>query len=294
MKFDDQGFYIPEPPQRLDNPGTLSDGGIKGAEELSGTTRVGPPAWLDWEALNNIPAPLPLITGVLNQSSLAWLVGDPGTFKTFVALDMALSVSYGIPWQTRPTVKTKVAYITGEGVTGLSGRVRSWLSAHGRSCPEILWLPQSLQIFTQGNSDLAWLLDNLDGVGMIVLDTQSRMTVGLDENDSADMGRFIEAVARIRDQTSACVLMPHHSTKAGGMIRGHSIVHGAADTVIAARRLKHDPIVRLKCGKQKEGREFDPIWLRAAGEESLTMLECAEPQQTGKTGHEWRELTHDD
>ncbi len=269
---------------------TTGKGGVEEDPSRSSVLR-----WLSWDELSNIPKPEPLIKGILDKSSLAWLVGDPGTYKTFIALDMALSVASGSSYLGRPTVRSPVAYITGEGVTGLSGRIRAWeASRNVQAAHSVRWLPQSMQVFTQGNGDLTWLLDNLDGVGLIVLDTQSRMTVGLDENDSADMGRFVEAVARIRDASGACVLIPHHSTKAGGMIRGHSIVHGAADTVMAARRLKHEQTVRLKCAKQKESQEFDPIWLRAVGEDSLTMVECAEPQPTGKAGHEWRELTHDD
>lgn len=293
MRYDEDGYYIPQP---LDNH--LTDGlsssttGKGGVEE----DNPGAPAlkWLGWEELSSIPRPVPLINSIIDKGALAWLVGDPGTYKTFIALDMALSVAAGLPWQTRPTTQTRVAYITGEGTSGLSGRVQAWMDIHGQKTTGVQWMPRSLQVFTQGNTDLSWLLGNLDGVGLVVLDTQSRMTVGLNENDSADMGRFVEAVARIRD-LGACVLIPHHSTKAGGMIRGHSIVHGAADTVIAARRLKHDPIVRLKCAKQKEAQEFDPIWLRAAGQDSLTMLECQEPPATGMKGaHEWRELTHDE
>lgn len=298
MSFDENGYYIPQSPrQGVDKSGTLRGLGHQdeGPRSEPPWDLADQPQWLSWDELKNIPKPEPLVSGVLTRNSLAWLVGDPGTFKTFTALDIALSVSFGIPWQTRPTTATGVAYITGEGVTGLSSRVSSWLAANHLDNPRVKWLPQSMQVFTQGNGDLSWLLDNLHGCGLVVLDTQSRMTVGLNENDSADMGRFVEAVARIRDRTGACVLMPHHSTKAGSLIRGHSIVHGAADTVIAARRLKHEPTIRLKCAKQKEGREFDPIWLRACGaHDSLTMLECEEPQPTGKTGHEWKELTHDE
>ena len=46
--------------------------------------------------------------------------------KTFVALDMALSIAKGLPFHGLPTKQGAVAYIAGEGARGLLGRIEAW------------------------------------------------------------------------------------------------------------------------------------------------------------------------
>jgi AAA domain-containing protein len=54
-------------------------------------------ALLDSDALDSLPAPQPLIDGILYASTLAWLHGKPGCGKSFVALDWAGCIASGLP-----------------------------------------------------------------------------------------------------------------------------------------------------------------------------------------------------
>jgi len=51
------------------------------------------------EELKNRPDPEWLIDDVLQRDTLALLVGAPETFKSFVAVDMTMSIGTGLDWQ---------------------------------------------------------------------------------------------------------------------------------------------------------------------------------------------------
>ncbi|EFV14318.1 hypothetical protein HMPREF9336_00815 [Segniliparus rugosus ATCC BAA-974] len=53
------------------------------------------------EDLDELPDPEPLIEGVLDLDSEAWMIGVSGHFKSFVALDMAMHVASGKLWRGR-------------------------------------------------------------------------------------------------------------------------------------------------------------------------------------------------
>ncbi len=78
--------------------------------------RLEPPAWL--------------IDDTIPEGELAAIYGAPGDGKSFIALDMALCVAAGIPWQGHVTQKAYVVYISAEGGRGISKRVAAWLSHH--------------------------------------------------------------------------------------------------------------------------------------------------------------------
>jgi hypothetical protein len=86
---------------------------------------------VDTDGLENIPEPDPLVPGVLYRDSLAWLYGEPGCGKSFVAVDVAGCVGTGQVWQGYgPAVKGDVIYLVAEGVTGIKQRVRAWEALH--------------------------------------------------------------------------------------------------------------------------------------------------------------------
>lgn len=180
------------------------------------------------------PAPKPLIMDVLDLDSEAWLIGPPGSRKSFVALDFARCVASGQPWQGHRVRQGKVVYVVAEGATGFSLRVRAARQAHG-AMGDLLVLPRPVQ----AKDPVAWevlvaAVRRLEPV-LIILDTQARVTVGLEENSATDMGVYVEAVRKLREATEACVLTVHHSGRNGTDARGSSAIDGAQGTELRVR-----------------------------------------------------------
>ena len=70
----------------------------------------------------------------------------------------------------------------------------------------------------------------------IVLDTQARVTVGMEENSAKDMGVYVERVRQLREATSACVTSVRHIGRNGSHARGSSALDGAQGTELSVKR----------------------------------------------------------
>jgi RecA-family ATPase len=65
--------------------------------------------------LLDLKPPSWLIADTVPEQGLIALYGAPGDGKSFIALDMALCVAAGIPWQGHDTQKAYVVYVSAEG-----------------------------------------------------------------------------------------------------------------------------------------------------------------------------------
>lgn len=213
------------------------------------------------DQLEELPPPIPLIDGLLNLDSESWIIGPPGSKKSFVALDMAGAVSTGRPWQGRDVLAGDVVMIVAEGSAGIGKRIKAYRQTHG-PIGTVHVLPRPVQAKDAG----AWavLVEACRRLApvLVVVDTQHRVTVGLEENSATDMGYYIQAVGAIRKATGACVLTVHHTGRKGGDARGSSALDGAQDTELTVvPDGGHKLRALLKITKQKELEEGDPIRL---------------------------------
>jgi hypothetical protein len=223
-------------------------------------------ALLDTAGLDKITEPVPLVHGMIFMDSLTWLAGRSGHGKSFVALDIAGCVGSGEDaWQTYPVHNGPVLFVVAEGVSGVKPRVRAWEKAMGKPMAGVTFLPMAVQAANAtGWEALTEVAAELAAV-LVVLDTQARITVGLDENSNRDMGLLVDRLDQLRRATGACVLTVHHQGRNGDHLRGASALDAGSTTVIVAE--KSGDVITLSCdpekgGKQKDVPEFAAINLR--------------------------------
>jgi len=217
-------------------------------------------ALVDTDGLDKIPEPEPLIAGVLYCDSLAWIQGKSGDGKSFLAIDMGGSVGTGITWQGYPTTQGLVLYLAAEGAAGIKRRIRAWEESMGRAMNNVLFLPLAVQAGLDGEwQALRELVTELRPI-LVIIDTQARVTVGMEENAARDMGIFVHKLSQLRKSCGACILVVHHQGRNGDHMRGSTALYGSADTEIQVS--KDDLDLTVKCGKQKDAEPFDDIRLR--------------------------------
>ena len=255
-------------------------------------------ALVDSVGLDSIPEPVPLITATLFTDSTAWIVGKPGHGKSFVALDIAGCVGTGTDWQDRAVTQGLVLYVAAEGVSGMKRRVRAWEQSYGRKMTGVAWLPMAGQAGKPAEwRGLRELAAELKPV-MIVLDTQARVTVGMEENAAKDMGEFIDALEKLRQATAACVLTVHHQGRSGDHMRGSTAMDGAATTVIRVE--KDEDVIVVKNPKQKDVDEFDDLELKLTPCGPSAVLTLTDGKTAGsttaatKTAQRWYETFQTD
>lgn len=160
--------------------------------------------------------PRELIQGVLHQGLKGVLAGPSKVGKTWLLLDLALSVASGIPWIHWPTTKSKVLFVNLElPPYFISNRVQS-LNHHKPG-------------FDLGNLDL-WNLRGFscafeemipritkqileEGYALIIIDPIYKGLDGADENKAGDASILCNVFEKLAVDTGAAVLYAHHFSK---------------------------------------------------------------------------------
>lgn len=212
------------------------------------------------DELDGIERPEPLIPGWLTKDSLTRLVGEPGTGKSFVALDWAGTVGTGGMYDGKKAVQGEVLYVVAEGASGIPQRVRAWEKHNKRKMTGVRFFPAPVQVMGAGDGtrDKDWkaLVSYARRMrpSLIVLDTQSRVTVGVEENSNTEMGKVVDRLESLRTQSGACVLLVHHTAKGGDTGRGAGVVTGALTTEFMLTRQGEgeEKVLKLENTKEKD------------------------------------------
>ena len=206
-----------------------------------------------------------LIENLIPEGGLSVIYGQPASFKSFVAIDMCLSISSSIDWQGYDTGAGKTLFIAAEGVGGLKKRIQAWLAKNKdiTKTPDFHVLATTVDFLDPEQLDK--LINTIHNIGkdfkLIVIDTIARTlsNSGSDENSASDMGMFLSACDTVREQTKSAILAIHHSGKneASGL-RGSSALLGGVDTSI---NCSHSGTVNLSVQKQKDTEQLEMISL---------------------------------
>jgi len=196
------------------------------------------------------------------SSNIIVIFGPPSSGKSFVTLDMTLSIDTGIAWHGHKVKQKPVLYLAAEGQAGVLKRIVAWKKYHGvQEIPTFSLLPMPCII--DNDTQLRELLAMIRGLpqmpGVIVLDTLARSMQG-DENSTADMGRMVNAATHISDDTNAQIAIVHHTGKDETKgPRGAIALTGATDTMFKVVRTKEPKQYLLICERQKDDEPFEPM-----------------------------------
>lgn len=234
-----------------------------------------------------LPPPVWIIDHLLPQG-LSILYGAPGSGKSFLALDWALSVSEGVPWQDRAVAQGPVVYIAGEGGLGIRQRVLSWMIHRSLSDLKAAYFLLS-PLYVREEGVVEEFLERLEDMGegqglwprLIIVDTLSRSFGGAEENSSEAMVDFINRLDELAQEQGTSVLVVHHSNAAGNRERGHSSLRGAADAMFEVQAIAPQGALQaltVRTEKQKDSLPADPIYLATlVVEESLVLVSSGPP-----------------
>lgn len=219
---------------------------------------------LSLERLMQRPPAQWLVPGILPARATAAIWGPPGSFKTFLALDLMLHIAHARTWNGRDVDGGLVVYIAGEGVAGLRARAAAWHKHHSLQIADaqFLLIEEAVPLDDGGADALIQTVDALRQgreVKAVVYDTLARCMRG-DENSAEDMGAAIRAVDQVRLHLDATQLVVAHQGKdAARGLRGSSALHGALDTSLQVR--KHEMHAEVLQHKQKDAEELLPMWV---------------------------------
>lgn len=172
-------------------------------------------AYLETQA----PAALPeeLVYGLLHRGSKMVLGGSSKTNKTWVLLDLAISVAFGEPWLSQKTAKGRVLFLNLEIQSGFfTKRIEAVANAKN-----IALAPGCLDVWNlrghcaSFDNLLPKILERIREVGyaLIVLDPVYKLLGGRDENAAGDMSELMNSIEALATDTNAAVALAAHFAK---------------------------------------------------------------------------------
>lgn len=223
--------------------------------------------------LRATPPPSFLVADYLIENTFAVLYGAPASYKSFVAMDWALSIAHGVDWNDRPVAQGAVLYLAMEGQAGIATRAEAWHRERGLDDAGVPFyaVTQPIGMAMPDAPDVLQLRHSIDEVlggvkpTLICCDTLARSfssSGGAEENSATDMGMFVRSADLLREWYDCTFLTVHHVSKAGGM-RGSSALLGAVDTAMECRREPESDKMKLVVTKQKDVGEAEELWLEA-------------------------------
>ena len=225
-----------------------------------------------WDSIEDEPVEW-LIQDVLPKKAFAALYGPPGSYKSFVALDIAEAVATGRAWMGREVQAVgAVLYICGEGFGGIGARIKACKMHHATQAGAEIYVIRAAINMRSSAEDfdllVASIKDLMDRTGvqfeLVQIDTLARAFGGGNENNSEDMGAFIHNAGRIQRMLNCAMMVLHHSGKdATKGLRGHSSLLGAVDTQLELLKIDSHPNPAspiagsgiLTISKQKDGQD---------------------------------------
>jgi RecA-family ATPase len=143
--------------------------------------------------LASLPRPEWLLPDLIAAGSLCVLYGAPEAGKSFLAMDLALSIATGTPGIAEPRATGPVVYIAGEGSSGLYNRLQAWEQKHAASASDIYFVlePVNMRDPNAVNNLIAAVRQLAPNPKLIVIDTMARCMFDGDENSAKDVGGFI-------------------------------------------------------------------------------------------------------
>lgn len=190
------------------------------------------------------------VKGILPASGLAAIFGQPGSAKTFIALDMAFAVAEGAEWFDMRTHACPVVYVNLESCGGLKKRLAAWQMDKKRSIPDaVRFVIEPFHIL----EDVDALAQGIESGTVVFLDTLNAAAPGLDENSSRDMGLILEAAKKLQRLTEGLVVLVHHCGKDSNKgLRGHSSLLAALDAAVEVGRNGDARYWRISKAKEAE------------------------------------------
>jgi hypothetical protein len=209
---------------------------------------------LDAEAIwAPLEEPEYVVDGIIRRATLTEIVSYGGSGKSWVAIDMALSVAAGVPWLGRfPTKQGADTYLDWEnGSYEMRRRLQAGARGRGLTAPvvgvDVCTMPDVYLSDPAFGPRIVALAKDRD---LVIVDTLKAADPFTDENDSK-IRIGLDALRRTGEQTGCAFVVLVHSKKTSGSAtaidareagRGSSAIYDAADSVLHIQYTEGKPL----------------------------------------------------
>ncbi|WP_292325675.1 AAA family ATPase [Mesorhizobium sp.] len=207
---------------------------------------------LSYADMKDLPEPAWLIDGLIQENTTALMFGKSNSFKSFLAIDIALSVASHRPWHSHEVLPDfdnshalpTVLIVATEGGNGVGRkRIPAWYDHHNVPEAERTAFLYPREIRLDVADDVTALIDAVDkaefsqhpmsyypAFQLIVIDIFGGSMAGSEIEDKTARA-WVHGIQRILRETGVAVLVVAHAPyQDDSRIRGHSHFWGSFDT----------------------------------------------------------------
>jgi hypothetical protein len=216
------------------------------------------PAAADWRQLvtdgaaimeKKLPPVVEVVKGLLVERTKFMIASSSKSYKTWLTIDLGLSIAHGLPWLGRETTQSRVLYANFELRPEAFERRLQTVAAEKRiTFPKGWFFHLPLRGFLAGlkpgevMSRLIRIMRDL-GTTVFVLDPLFKLNAGRQENDAGDQTLLFNEIDRLTTEAKSTVILNDHFGK--GLqsdkdpldaIRGSSAKGGDVDAAMVLRK----------------------------------------------------------
>lgn len=178
---------------------------------------------IDLLADESILAPAEVVVGFLHRGSKALVAAPSKAGKTWLLIDLAISVAQGIPWLDFTTVQGKVLLVNFEiQEFQIRERIRSVADAkmaamndsrmHNLNNLDVWTLRGHARPFTDLLPVISSQISN-SNYSLIIIDPIYKGMAGMNESDAGDISMLVNEFERLAVESGASVVYVHHYAK---------------------------------------------------------------------------------
>jgi hypothetical protein len=212
------------------------------------------------------PATEWLVDNILPRASVTLLAGEPGSYKTWLALALLRGVAAGGNFLGRKCAQASVLYLDRENPLAVMRERLAVLGIDSLAAP-----PAGAGVSAAAGSRVwgGWLGDAPPGIGdirlleiararrpLIVFDSLIRFHAAADENSASEMAMVMGDLRALANAGATVVALHHKPKSEGSHYRGSSDIAGGVDMAWAVSRDRDAGLLRLECFKSRYAEEF--------------------------------------
>ena len=248
------------------------------------TAQPSSPFFHPFEGFEKVDAPtVPMswtVQDLIPDKSIGAIYGERESLKSFLALDLALSIATGTPFNGAATRQGSVLYFAPEGSTGIGIRRDAWKAQNG-------WENKFVPFYSRGGSfsftsqkDRDYLADLLAfahdfAPRLVIFDTLGQSLGDADENSASDINKIARFLNDLKLSHDCSFLWVDHSGHESKRARGSSAKGGALDFEYFVKR-KGDQI-EVTNTKMKDGPRSKPFTMEATPSHGSLVLKHVAP-----------------
>jgi RecA-family ATPase len=183
-----------------------------------------------------------LMQRILPTKSVGFLIGDSQAFKSFISVALGACISAGRSFGELKVPKERLVFlIAAEGGGSIPRRIKAESDIYGDVGERLIVIKKPINLNISDDSKMLSELISYEearqgiGAGLVIIDTLSQCTAGMDENSSAEVALYLNACTEFSTKHKVTILNVHHNNR-GGSYRGSGALFANSDFILVAKR----------------------------------------------------------